>query len=143
MYTYLVSMALSEKEVQEKFQQFQVLQQHIEQISEQVKLMNQHNLELDASLEAVKEVDAMLLGNEILTSLAKGIFLKTKVQDNTKLLVNVGEDTVVEKKAGEVAGLLSKQKEEMMLRIVEAESLLQQLSEQATKIYQEVEENVR
>lgn len=134
---------LSEKDIQEKFQQFQVLQQHIEQISEQVKLMNQHNLELDASLEAVKELDKMSLGNEVLTPLANGIFLRTNLQDNTNLLVNVGADTVVEKKTGEVAELLSKQKEEMMLRIVEAESLLQQLSAQAAQLYQEVEENVR
>ncbi|MBI2662445.1 prefoldin subunit alpha [Candidatus Woesearchaeota archaeon] len=134
---------LNEKDVQEKFQQFQVLQQHIEQISEQVKLMNQHNLELDASLEAVKGLDKMMLEMEVLTPLANGIFLKTRLQDNNTLLVNVGADTVVEKKAGEVSQLLSMQKQEILLRIAEAENLLQQLSEQANKIYQEVEENVR
>ena len=134
---------LNEKDIQEKYQQFQVLQQHIEQISEQVKLMNQHNMELNASLEAVKELDKINLENEILTPLANGIFLKTKLQDNTKLLVNVGADIVVEKKTEEVGELLSKQKEDIMLRIVEAEGLLQQLSQQAQRIYQEVEENVR
>ena len=134
---------LNEKDIQEKFQQFQVLQQHIEQISEQVKLLSQHNLELDASIEVVRELDKTALENEVLTPLANGIFLKTKLQDNTALLVNVGSDIVIEKKTEEVGELLSKQKEEIMLRIVEAEELLQQFSQQAQKIYQEVEENVR
>lgn len=136
-------MALNEQQMQEKYQQFQVLQQHIEQISEQVQLMNQHSAELDSSLDSIAELEKMAVGNEILTPITNGIFLKTSLQNNNTLLVNVGADTVVEKKVPDVLKLLQEQKTEMIQRIVEAEALLKQLSEQAMKIYQEVQENVQ
>ncbi|PIN74899.1 prefoldin subunit alpha [Candidatus Woesearchaeota archaeon CG10_big_fil_rev_8_21_14_0_10_36_11] len=128
-----------EEQMKQLFTQFQMLQQNIEQLTEHVQKLHQQNAELEESVTALKEFSQTLPDTDVFAPIANGIFIKGKVVDNQKLLVNVGADTVVEKSVDEVAGMLEKHQQSTTQNILEAETLLQGFQEQAMRIYQEVE----
>lgn len=128
-----------EKNIQEKYMQFQQLQQHLEQITQHLEMLHQQQREIDVSIEALKELQDAKLNTEILAPVANGIFFKAELKDHRKLLVNVGTDVTVEKTIPEVIELLEEQKEKIIEKITEAESVFQELQGQGMKIYQEVE----
>ena len=119
---------VNEEEIQQKYMQFQALQQQLEQISQHLELLNQQNAELDISINAVKELSDTKVNNELLAPIADGIFFK-----------GVGSDTTVEKTIPEVVKLLEDQKKDISKRMIETDSMMQDLSQQAMQLYQEVE----
>ena len=119
--------------------QFQSLQEHIEKFTEHVQLLNQQNVELENSKQALEDLGKTKLQSEVLAPIANGVFVKAMLTENTKLLVNVGADTVVEKTVEEVVILLDQQKKEISGKILEVEMLLQGFHNQAAEIYQEVQ----
>lgn len=129
----------NEEQIQQKYMQFQVLQQQLEQLSQHLELLTQQNSELEISTSAVKKLGEAAEGNELLASVADGIFFKARLGDNKKLVVNVGSDITVEKTVPEVVELLERQKGEISKKMAEADALMQKLSSQAMEIYQEVE----
>jgi len=130
---------MAEEDWQEKYMQFQTLQQQIEQISEHIGMLNQQNQELEISQQAVAEVGKTAVNQEILAPVANGIFIKTKLLENQKLIVNVGANTTVERTVEEVVKLLEEHANDTTKKIIEAEEILLELQQQAMKIYEEVE----
>lgn len=128
-----------EEEMQQKYTQFQMLQQQIEQISNHTEKLNQQGAEIETSIEALAEFTKTPLDTELFSPIANGIFIKAEIKDNQKLLVNVGADTVVEKSVPDTIELLQGHQKELSTKIIEAEALLQQFHQQAMQIYQEIE----
>ena len=122
---------------EEKYRQLQQLQQQVEQITEYVEKMQGQQKELDASIEALSELQKTNINTEILAPIANGIFLKAGLTDNQRLVVNVGAEVTVEKNIPEVLSLLAEQKEKIAENISEAETVLQELYEQGKRLYQE------
>jgi len=132
-----------EEQLKQKYMQFQMLQQQIEELGKHLEMFTEQNAELEITINAIKEVGNTKLNNEILTPIANGIFIKSELKDNKKLIVNVGSDTTVEKTVPEVVKLLEQQKEEVSKKIMETDTLLQEFSNQAMKIYKEMEGKVQ
>ncbi len=130
----------NEEQMREKYMQFQMLQQQMEQVSQHLEMFNQQLAELDISINAVKELETAEKDNELLAPIADGIFFKGKLIDNKKLVVNVGSNVTVERTIPEVIVLLKEQKEETSKKMQEADEVMQHISKEAMKIYQEVEE---
>jgi len=129
----------NKEELQQKYMQFQMLQQQIEQASQQLEMLNQQLQELDISLEAVQDLEKTTLNNEVLASIAPGIFVKTNLKENQKLIVNVGANTAAEKTTAEVVKMLGEQKEQFEKNVTQADAMLQMMSQQAMQLYQEFE----
>ena len=134
---------VNEEDIQQKYMQFQTLQQQMQQINEHVELLNQQNADLDISKNALEELGKTAVDNEILAPIANGIFFKATLKDNQKLVLNVGSNTTVEKTIPEAVNLLTKQQQEIIERIAEAEKILQEMNAQAMKIYEDVEQSVQ
>ena len=91
----------------------------------------------------MEELEKTKTQTEILAPIANGVFIRTALQDNEKLIVNIGANTTVEKTVPEVIKIMEEQKRQATLNLIEAEAVMQELQQQAMKIYQEVEkENV-
>jgi len=129
-----------EQEQQQKYLQFQLLQQQIEQASQQLELITQQFNEIELSQDALKQLQEVPQDNEILASIAPGIFIKASLKDNQKLIVNVGANTTTEKTISQVIEMLEKQKKELEKNISQSDALLQVLTQQALKLYQELEQ---
>jgi prefoldin alpha subunit len=132
----------SEEEIREKFTEFQTLQKHIEHLNEQVEAMNQQGMELQISKNAIEEAGKTDKGTEVLAPIANGIFIKTKLEENEKFIVNVGYDVTVEKSGKEVISLLEEQEGKIVKKISEASEILKNLQTRAAAIFKEVEEHV-
>ncbi len=130
----------TEGEMQEKYMQFKMLQEHIEKISEQLQQISGHLEEIDVSKEALTELESAPLKKEMMCPVANGIFVKAALNDNKHLLVNVGADTAVEKTFAQVMEMLEAQRKELHAKLKEGEALLQQMHLQAMEIYQQVED---
>ena len=131
-----------EKNVEDKYMQFQQLQQQLVQIAEFVERLRQQQKEIETSIEALKELKETRINTEILAPIANGIFLKAELKDNAVLIVNIGAEVAAEKTIPEVVVLLEEQKERIAGNISEAENVLEQLYAQGVKISQEVESEV-
>ena len=109
----------------------QYLQKHIEQISEKTGEINQQLLDINISKNALVKIGETKIGTSILTQIANGIFVKTTLDNNEKLIVNIGADTTVEKTIPQVVEMLSNQEEKMQKHLIELEGLLEQYGSQA------------
>ena len=123
---------------EDKYMQLQLLQQQAEQITEYVQKLQLQQQELDASIEALAELQDTKPPTEILAPVANGIFLKAALQDNQRLIVNVGAEVATEKTIPEVIKLLKEQQKKITENLSEAEIVLRELQEQGRKMYQQV-----
>ena len=130
---------LTEEELQEKYQQFKAIEEQIEQLGQQAEMLNQQNAELEISKRALEELIKTPLKTEILAQVANGVFIRTRLEDNQQLIINVGSNVTVERSVPEVITLLEEQKKEITMHIIEAEAVMQELQAQAKKIYDEVQ----
>lgn len=112
----------------EQLMELQFLQQQLEQLSQQQEMIQQQLLDLEISRNALLEIKETKLGTELLTQVANGIFLKSKLADNGKLIVNVGSDVTVEKTIPEVVDMIKEQEEIMKNNAQELEKALEQIS---------------
>ena len=128
-----------EQDWQEKYKHFQMLQEHIEQMTHHVQMLGQQSEELEISKNALVELTKTETGTEILAPLSNGIFIKSNLVDNKKVIVNVGSNTTVERTIPEAVALLEKEHIKIRTRVVEAEAMLQDLHQQTMSIYKEVE----
>ena len=129
-----------DQKTEDRYRQLQMIQQQAEQIAEYVQKLQLQLQEIENSLEALQELKDTALNTEILAPVANGIFLKASLQDNQKLVVNVGAEVTVEKTIPEVINLLQEQKEKITQNISEAEGVLQELQEHVRRVYQETGE---
>ena len=108
-----------------------LMQQEGEKLAEQLQFINQQIAEFEVlklSLENLKKSK----GKEILADLGKGIFIKSKIEEE-KLFVNVGEGVVVKKTKEETIKIIDKQ-------INQLENLKRDLMKEIEKINSELEE---
>ena len=128
-----------QEQLQQKYMQFQMIQQQLEKISQQLETLTTKLSELEVSKEALAELKKTKLDTEILANVAPGIFVKAALKDNQKLLVNVGADVTVEKTIDQVVEMLDQQKKDLTEAVAQHEALMQEFSQQAMKLYQEIE----
>jgi len=129
----------NKEELQQKYMQFQMIQQQLEQASQQLEVLNQQLEELNISINAVEDLDKTQANDEVLASIAPGIFVKTGLKENQKLIVNVGANIATEKTTTKVVGMLKEQKESVEKQVTQADAMMQVMSQQAMQLYQEFE----
>ena len=130
----------TEEEVQQKYTQFRLIQEQLEQLSQQAEMLNQQNAELEISQNALVELEKTKLDTEVLAQIANGVFIRTTLEDNQKVIINIGANTTAERSVPEVIALLEEQKKEMTLQVIEAEAVMQELQSQAQRIYTEIKD---
>ncbi|MBR9683631.1 prefoldin subunit alpha [Candidatus Woesearchaeota archaeon] len=128
-----------EQSQQQQYLQLQMLQQQIEQTSQQLEGLAQQFTELEITQDALKQLQGIPKNNEVLATIAPGIFIKTALKDNQKLIINVGASTTAEKTIPQVITLLEKQKAGLELTLAESDAELQKLTQQAMELYQKLE----
>jgi len=130
---------VDQEELQEKYMQFQMAQQQLEELNKALETLQEQKAELEISVNAMKEIEKAAPNNDFLAPLANGIFIKGKITDNQKLVVNVGSGITVERTPTEVVKLLEKQQEEVMQQLVEIQAVITELNAQMMAIYKELQ----
>ena len=100
---------MDEKELQQKYMEYKVLEQQIKQIQEQIQLVDNQVMEIKVVQKNLKDVSGIKEGTEILVPVANGIFARGTIGKSEKLLVNVGSNIIVNKTVKQTEELLDKQ----------------------------------
>ena len=102
-----------EKELQDRYMEFQVLEQQLRQLQADLQNVDMQLLEVKSMQNAVSEIEKIKPGSEALVPIANGMFVKGSIAENKTILVNVGSNVVVDKTVSETIALLEKQIQEM------------------------------
>ena len=102
-----------QKELQEKYTEFQILNLQLQEIQKQMQNLDQQNIELEMTKQELDEFNKIKKGTDVLVSIEPGIFARAKLEDNENMLVNVGSGVVVDKNMKETKKLLEKQQDEI------------------------------
>ena len=99
----------TQQTMQEKYLEYQMLEQQTKQLQEQLQTVAKQLEELEGIRDAIQRIEKTQKGTEILVPMSSGIFLKTALQDTSHLLVNVGDNVVVPKSFSDALALIKKQ----------------------------------
>jgi prefoldin alpha subunit len=129
--------------IQQKYLQFKYLQQQLHQLQEYLETLQQQHQELETSISGISDLETVAPNTELLAPIANGIFVKGKLQDAKNVIVNVGANITVEKTIPEVIALLQQQVSELQEKIPMAQAVVRELAQQAKKIQEELEKEVK
>jgi prefoldin alpha subunit len=107
------------------------LQQHLQNMEAQVQ-------EIKGVIEALQEFKAAQPGETVLIPLTNGIFTKGTLSNNETVLVNVGDNIVVEKSIHDTTALLEKQKDEIVAYKKELQAHFQMLINRLGELKEEL-----
>jgi len=102
-----------QKMLEAKYMEQQLLEQEIKQIQGSLQTIDNQIMEIRLVEHSIDELKKTKIGQGIFVPLSNGIFLKGKLVNNQKLLVNVGSGVVVGKSIEGTKGLLHKQLDEL------------------------------
>lgn len=105
----------SQKQMQEKYIEYQMLEEQTKQLHEQLQTVTKQIEELEGIYAALEHISATEKGTELLVPVSSGIFLKTALQENSQFLVNVGDNVVVPKSFSDALALIKKQQKEIYI----------------------------
>lgn len=104
---------MEKEELQKKYLEYQLLDQRIKQLQQQMQTAEQQLIEIMATLQSLDEFALLDEGSEILVPVNNGIFTKARLKKENNLLVNVGASVVVDKSIEDTKKLIEKQEQEM------------------------------
>ena len=90
-----------------------MLNSQAQAIAEQLERIDDGLMEIEYLKSSLDELKSSKKGSDIFAPMSSGIFVKAKLEENEKLLVNVGNNVVVEKTANETKSLLDERISEM------------------------------
>ena len=129
--------------VQEKYYEMQMINSHIEQLDNNLMQILEQIEEVNTILNALDDIKEVKKENDILVPIANGIFAKAKLSENSKFVVNVGQNTLVEKNVEETKELISKQLIELEQYKELIEKELEKLTEKAYQIEKDADDMVK
>jgi len=135
-------MSDKEKQAQEMYMEYQVLDQRIKQLQKQLELIMQQIMEANSTSRSLEDFKGIKEGTEILVPLTSGIFARASLKDSSELLVNVGAGTVVAKDISSAKKLISGQVEEMQKVQQKMSDDLEKMMEKAGQLETELQKIV-
>ncbi|MBI2667539.1 prefoldin subunit alpha [Candidatus Woesearchaeota archaeon] len=85
---------MANEELQKKYMEFQTIGQRSKELQESLLNLDHQINELKKLEEGLETINNSEVNDEILVSLGAGTYIKTKLIDNKKILMNVGSNTV-------------------------------------------------
>ena len=110
-----------------------------EQIQMQLEFINQTIATLQVTEETVENLDKLEDGQDFLLPLGNFAFLKAKIVDTSKVLVNVGANIVLEKTIAKAKEDFEQRLEDLNKIQIQLRQAMQQVMQQMQKIRAEIE----
>lgn len=104
---------MANEELQKKYMEFQTIGQRSKEMQESLLNLDHQINELRKLEEGLETINKSEINDEILVSLGAGTYIKTKLIDNKKILMNVGSNTVTKKTIEDSIELVKSQIKEL------------------------------
>jgi prefoldin alpha subunit len=101
------------KKLQEKYAEFQLVNQQIQQLQEQLNNIWQQVQELNKLDESLKEIQKVKKGSKILIPLGASIYFEGSIEDTSKAVMGVGAGVCVKKNTEDACKLVEEQMKEL------------------------------
>ena len=115
------------------------LETQAEQIQMQLEFIGQTIATLQITEETVENLDKLQDGQEFLLPLGNFAYLKAKIVDTSKCLVNVGASLVLEKTIAKAKEDFEKQLEDLNKIQIQLRQAMQQVMQQMQEVRSEIE----
>jgi prefoldin alpha subunit len=99
----------------------------LQEIEQQLQIIDKHITELQLTTLALKELETTEQNTEMLAPIGQNIFVKAKIQETQKVMVDLGSKIFAEKSLEEAQGILNE-------KIDEFSTIKEKISEEAQKI---------
>jgi len=137
---------MDKEELQKKFMEYQMIEQKVGQMKEQLENAEEQSLQAAGTIENLQDLSQLKEDSEILVPVNNGMFAKATLKKSDRILLNVGTGIVVDKSFDEAVALVGKQQEEirkvkeMLTRNIHLlQSKTQELEEELQKGMQDVQ----
>lgn len=127
-----------QKQLQQRYMEMQYMQQHLTQYQQQLEMLNTQIEDCDRILEGLDEISKKKPGEEMLVPISNGIFAKAKLDDTSKLVINVGSNVAAEKNVDDAKTLIKKQKAEMERTKIQLTDVMGSITEQMQMVEKEL-----
>jgi len=124
---------MEDNEQKELVQKFQIYEQQINQMQQQLQVIEQTILDLSSLEFGIDELTGSK-DKEIYANIGRGIYAKTKLISE-ELLVDIGEKNLVKKSIPETKEILKNQIEKLEKIKKEIEENLERINEELTEIF--------
>lgn len=126
------------KEVKEKYMELQMMQHQAQQVQQQVQALESQAGEMDIVQQALDDFAQSKAGSPAIVTLTPGLFVKAKLEETDKVLLNVGGGAVVQKTIPEAKKVIAEQATELRKLQEELSAQLQKLAANAEKVQSEL-----
>ena len=129
---------MNEKNIQEKYLEFQLLNKKLNELHQQLNLVERQLMDLKLTEENLSNLNKVELGTEIFSSIAPGIFVKSELKDNKEILMNIGASIIVKKTIPDAKKTISEKAEEITGIIKQLSKQIEATNSEMHKIQEEL-----
>lgn len=129
---------MDEKQLQEKYLEFQAIDQKLQQAQQNLQQYDEHIAEMQKIKENLDDLKKVKAGTEIMVPVSSGIFVKAEMKNSDELMVNVGGGNVVGRTVEGTKTLLDAQLKEIKKSRGVAEENFQHIMNQAKLLEEEI-----
>ena len=134
---------MSKEKVQEKYVLYQLLNQNLESLKQQMQLVEQQFIEVKSTIMSIDDLKGMGEKNEIFLPLGSGCYGKGKITESNEMLLNVGAGVFVNKEAAAAKSLLEKRVKELERAGEEIQAQMERILKQMNELGVEIQELAR
>jgi len=127
-----------QKKLQEKYFEFQILKQHLEEIQHRKAMFNQKSEEINRARETLGDLKDIKPGKDIFAQLGGGMFVRTSLRDNKEVLMDAGANVIVSKSVEEAREFIDGKLKEFDGALRDIEGTLSKAGEQLHSIQKEI-----
>ncbi len=113
----------------QQIMELQQLQEQMENLSKQMDELQEKQSTISITINAIKEIQNITTGTEILAPLADGIFIRTSLNNNSTAIVNIGKGITVEKTIPEVLKMVEGHEKKINSSSIQIENKMQTVSD--------------
>lgn len=104
----------SDKEMEKAVMEFNLFNAKLQELEQQLQLIEKYVAELQATSSALQQLKETEKDKDMLAPVGQGIFVKSKLQDNKEVMVDIGAKVFANKSVDEARGIIDKKSVDFM-----------------------------
>ncbi len=125
--------------MQEKAILYQILQKHLEGLTQNAVMIERRYEEMEAARMAMEDISRLKENNEVLIPLGSGFFTYGKIADSRKMLAELGAGIFMDKDIESSRQLLEERRKEMEKLAQEMQTEMSEVSSRLNELAMELE----
>ncbi|MFP4118013.1 MAG: prefoldin subunit alpha, partial [Candidatus Woesearchaeota archaeon] len=86
-----------DKRLKEKYETLKRYEEHVRELNKEIGKIQERSSEIELIIQSLETLKSSSKDKDALFPLSNGIFIRGRLNDDDKVLMNVGNNTVVEK----------------------------------------------